>query len=51
MFKVTAGSSLVIEGIIIVILAITGFRSAVFYAIPASMKAAIGVPTPYPMKR
>ncbi|MFH0412294.1 NCS2 family permease [Corynebacterium sp. L4756] len=33
----------VIEGIIIVILAITGFRSAVFYAIPASMKAAIGV--------
>ena len=33
----------VIEGIIIVLLAVSGFRSAVFNAIPMSMKAAIGV--------
>lgn len=33
----------VIEGIIIVLLAISGFRQAVFDAIPASMKAAMGV--------
>lgn len=33
----------VIDGIVIVILAITGFRTAVFQAIPASLKAAIGV--------
>lgn len=33
----------VIDGIIIVILAITGFREAVFHAIPAAMKSAIGV--------
>ncbi|MFC5089570.1 NCS2 family permease [Corynebacterium aquatimens] len=33
----------VIDGIIIVILAVSGFRSAVFAAIPPSMKAAIGV--------
>ena len=32
----------VIEGIIIVILAVSGFRQAVFDAIPASMKAAMG---------
>ena len=33
----------VIEGIIIVLLAISGFRTAVFDAIPQSMKAAMGV--------
>ena len=33
----------VIDGIIIVLLAVSGFRSAVFRAIPASMKAAMGV--------
>src|SRR5699024_7247514 len=33
----------VIEGIIIVILAASGFRSAVFEAIPSSLQAAIGV--------
>ncbi|MDK8796042.1 NCS2 family permease [Corynebacterium sp. MSK041] len=33
----------VIDGIIIVLLAVSGFRSAVFRAIPPSMKAAIGV--------
>ena len=33
----------VIDGIIIVILAVSGFRTAVFRAIPPSMKAAIGV--------
>lgn len=33
----------VIDGIIIVILAVTGFREAVFHAIPAAMKSAIGV--------
>jgi len=33
----------VIEGIIIVILAITGFRTAVFNAVPPEMKAAIAV--------
>lgn len=33
----------VLNGIIIVILAVTGFRSAVFNAIPSSMKAAIAV--------
>ncbi|QPK79755.1 NCS2 family permease [Corynebacterium lizhenjunii] len=33
----------VIEGLIIVALAITGFRTAVFHAIPRSMKAAMGV--------
>lgn len=33
----------VIDGIIIVILAFSGFRTAVFKAIPASMKAAMGV--------
>ena len=33
----------VIDGIVIVILAVSGFRSAVFRAIPPSMKAAIGV--------
>lgn len=33
----------VIDGIVIVILAVSGFRVAVFRAIPASMKAAIGV--------
>lgn len=33
----------VIDGIVIVILAVTGFRTAVFQAIPASLKAAIGV--------
>ena len=33
----------VIDGIVIVILAVSGFRTAVFRAIPASMKAAIGV--------
>ena len=32
----------VIEGIIIVLLAISGFRTAVFDAIPQSMKAAMG---------
>lgn len=33
----------VVDGIIIVLLAISGFRTAVFRAIPPSMKAAIGV--------
>lgn len=33
----------VIEGIVIVLLAISGFRTAVFDAIPQSMKAAMGV--------
>ncbi|APT86413.1 NCS2 family permease [Corynebacterium flavescens] len=33
----------VIEGIIIVLLAVSGFRTAVFEAIPRSMKAAMGV--------
>ncbi|MBZ8176334.1 NCS2 family permease [Corynebacterium poyangense] len=33
----------VIDGVVIVILAVTGFRTAVFQAIPSSMKAAIGV--------
>lgn len=33
----------VIDGIIIVLLAVSGFRSAVFQAIPPSMKAAMGV--------
>lgn len=33
----------IIDGIIIVLLAISGFRTAVFRAIPPSMKAAIGV--------
>lgn len=33
----------VIDGIIIVLLAVSGFRSAVFKAIPASMKSAMGV--------
>ena len=33
----------VIDGIVIVILAVSGFRTAVFRAIPPSMKAAIGV--------
>ena len=33
----------VIDGIIIVLLAVSGFRSAVFRAIPSSMKAAMGV--------
>lgn len=33
----------VIDGIVIVLLAISGFRSAVFQAIPPSMKAAMGV--------
>ena len=33
----------VLDGIIIVLLAVSGFRSAVFRAIPASMKAAMGV--------
>ncbi|MDN5684436.1 NCS2 family permease, partial [Corynebacterium glyciniphilum] len=33
----------VIDGVIIVILAVTGFREAVFNAIPNSLKAAIGV--------
>ena len=33
----------VIDGIIIVLLALSGFRTAVFRAIPPSMKAAIGV--------
>ncbi len=33
----------VIDGIIIVLLAVSGFRSAVFLAIPPSMKAAMGV--------
>lgn len=33
----------VIDGIIIVILAVTGFRTAVFNAVPASFKAAMGV--------
>ncbi|MDO5032720.1 NCS2 family permease [Corynebacterium sp.] len=33
----------VVEGIIIVLLAVSGFRQAVFDAIPASMKAAMGV--------
>lgn len=33
----------VIDGIIIVLLAVSGFRVAVFKAIPASMKAAMGV--------
>ncbi|WP_291478783.1 NCS2 family permease [Corynebacterium sp.] len=33
----------VIDGVIIVILAVTGFREAVFNAIPDSLKAAIGV--------
>ena len=33
----------VIEGIIIVLLAVSGFRTAVFEAIPHSMKAAMGV--------
>lgn len=35
----------VIEGLIIVALAVSGFRTAVFNAIPASMKAAMGVGT------
>lgn len=33
----------VIDGIIIVLLAVTGFREAVFNSIPASLKASIGV--------
>ena len=33
----------VVDGIIIVLLAVSGFRTAVFRAIPPSMKAAIGV--------
>lgn len=33
----------VLDGVVIVILAISGFRSAVFEAIPRSMKAAMGV--------
>ncbi|MCZ9308740.1 NCS2 family permease [Corynebacterium uberis] len=33
----------VIDGIVIVVLAVSGFREAVFNAIPAPMKAAIGV--------
>ena len=33
----------VIDGLIIVLLAVTGFREAVFNSIPASLKAAIGV--------
>lgn len=34
---------IVIEGLIIVVLAVSGFRTAVFHAIPQSMKAAMGV--------
>ena len=33
----------VIDGIVIVVLAVTGFREAVFNSIPASLKSAIGV--------
>ncbi|MGX0119797.1 NCS2 family permease [Corynebacterium otitidis] len=33
----------VVEGVVIVVLAVTGFREAVFNAIPASLKSAIGV--------
>ncbi|MGK5532941.1 NCS2 family permease [Streptomyces sp. URMC 129] len=33
----------VLEGLIITVLVVTGFRTAVFYAIPAQLKTAIGV--------